>query len=103
LKLSGQFEITRSEKRKIETGLKIPSGLLVRLGKQESRNIEIIRRLEKEAKPEKQILFFGCSVEQLKLLQPLLGTNLKQALISELVGSLAEGLSFRLKLVETYK
>ena len=30
-------------------------------------------------------------VEQFKLLQPLFGTDLKQALISELVGSLVEG------------
>ena len=30
-------------------------------------------------------------VEQFKLLQPLLSTNLKQDLISELVGSLVEG------------
>jgi DNA repair protein RadD len=75
LKLSGQFEITRSEKRKIETELKIPSGLLVRLGKQESRNIEIIRRLEKEAKQEKQILFFGCSVEHSKFICAMLVYN----------------------------
>ena len=51
-----------------------------------SRPICIERDAESDAYLHEKVV-----VEKFKLLQPMFSTNLKQALISELVGSLVEG------------
>ena len=52
----------------------------------ESRAICVERDVESDAYLHEKVV-----VEQFKLLQPLFSTDLKQALISKLVGSLVEG------------
>ncbi len=51
-----------------------------------TREIWVERDAESDAYLHEKVI-----VEQFKLLQPLFSTNLKQALISELVGSAVEG------------
>jgi len=57
IKLSGQ-ELTSLEKY-----LDFPQGFLKRVGADDIRNFEIIRRLYKECKENRSIMFFSCSVE----------------------------------------
>ena len=71
--ISGRtFSLTDADRKYLETYFDFSPGMLARLGKDDLRNIEIIKRLEKEVKEGSQIIFFGCSVEHSKFICALL-------------------------------
>ena len=57
------YDATASEVLAFEKLFDFPPGFLSRLGNDDLRNVEIIKRLEQECERGSQILFFACSVE----------------------------------------
>lgn len=55
--------LTAEEKRYLEKNFDFPPGFLKRLGEDQIRNLEILKKLEQAAKDGHQILFFACSIE----------------------------------------
>lgn len=69
---STKYELTAKERTYIETKFDFPPGFLKKLGEDNIRNIEILRKLEKECKEQHQIIFFACSVEHSKFICSML-------------------------------
>lgn len=67
-----QIELTSQEKRDLENNFDFPPGFLKRLGADNIRNIEILKRLQISAREGHQILFFACSVEHSKFICSML-------------------------------
>jgi DNA repair protein RadD len=67
-----RYELSAREKDYIEQFFELPPGLLRRVGNDDVRNVEIVKRLEKECKAQGRIIFFGCSVEHSKFITALL-------------------------------
>ena len=65
-------ELTAQEKRDLENNFDFPPGFLKRLGADNIRNVEILKRLQIAAKEGHQILFFACSVEHSKFICSML-------------------------------
>jgi len=57
------YELTAKQRKHLETLYDFPSGFLLQVAGDDVRNLEIIRRLEKELRGGGKILFFACSVE----------------------------------------
>jgi superfamily II DNA or RNA helicase len=71
--ISGRsYNLTEAERKYFETYFDFSPGMLARLGKDDLRNVEIVKRLEHEVKEGNQIIFFGCSVEHSKFVCALL-------------------------------
>jgi superfamily II DNA or RNA helicase len=66
------YTLTTTEKIHVERFFDLPPGILRRIGDDDVRNIEIIKRIESEAAANRQIIFFGCSVEHSKFVCALL-------------------------------
>lgn len=66
------FELTPNEKRRLENELDFPAGFLQRVGNDDIRNIEILKRLRTECENKHQILFFGCDIGHSKFITALL-------------------------------
>ena len=66
------FALTQADLKHFETFWDLPPGVLRRLGQDDIRNVEIIKRLEEEAHKGSQILFFACSVEHSKFICAIL-------------------------------
>lgn len=64
--------LNAQEKRDLERNFDFPPGFLERLGADNIRNIEILKRLQIEAKEGHQILFFACSVKHSKFICSML-------------------------------
>jgi DNA repair protein RadD len=60
------FDLTAREKSYLEKFYDLPPGFLTRLGSDDVRNIEIIKKLEREAEAKRRVLFFACSVDHSK-------------------------------------
>lgn len=67
-----KYELTAKEKTYIETKFDFPPGFLKKLEDDNIRNIEILKKLEKECKEQHQIIFFACSVEHSKFICSML-------------------------------
>ena len=67
-----QYELSPKEKLYIENFFELPPGLLRRVGSDDARNVEIVKRLERECRGGEQIIFFACSVEHSKFVTALL-------------------------------
>ncbi|MDF1788173.1 MAG: DEAD/DEAH box helicase [Verrucomicrobiales bacterium] len=72
LKTNRDFEMTPSEKRKLEDELDFPSGFLKKVGSDDIRNIEILKRLIIECENKSRILFFACDIAHSKFITALL-------------------------------
>ncbi|MDP3025915.1 MAG: DEAD/DEAH box helicase [candidate division Zixibacteria bacterium] len=62
------YELTAKERKNLETLYDLPSGFLINLGKDDLRNLEIIKRIDIELKSSSRILFFACSVDHSKFI-----------------------------------
>lgn len=62
------FDLTAKEKSYLEKFYDLPPGFLMRLGTDDVRNIEIIKKLERETEAKGRIIFFACSVEHSKFI-----------------------------------
>jgi DNA repair protein RadD len=60
------FELTSKEKGYLEKFYDLPPGFLNRLGTDDVRNVEIIKKIEKEVEAKGRIIFFACSVDHSK-------------------------------------
>jgi superfamily II DNA or RNA helicase len=69
---SSKYELTKKDLKYMETYFDFPSEFLKKLGDDNIRNIEIIRRLEKECKNKRQIIFFACGLEHSKFICSML-------------------------------
>ncbi|MDB4414035.1 DEAD/DEAH box helicase [Akkermansiaceae bacterium] len=72
LKTNRDFKLTGMEKRKLEEELDFPSGFLQRVGTDDIRNIEILKRLINECENKRRILFFACDIAHSKFITALL-------------------------------
>lgn len=72
LKTSRSYQLNAKEKAYLAEFFDLPPGLLSRLGDDDVRNVEIIRRLQEECQKGGRILFFGCSVEHSKFICAML-------------------------------
>lgn len=66
------FTLSTAEKVHVERFFDLPPGVLRRIGDDDVRNVEIVKRIEVEAKESRQIIFFGCSVEHSKFICAIL-------------------------------
>lgn len=66
------YALSPKEKIHLERFFDLPAGVLKRIGDDDVRNVEIVKRLEAEATAGRQIIFFGCSVEHSKFICALL-------------------------------
>ena len=66
------FELSAQEVRYVERFFDLPSGLLQRIGADDMRNVEIVKRLESECRAGGQIIFFACSVDHSRFICALL-------------------------------
>jgi DNA repair protein RadD len=66
------FELTAKEREHVEQMLDFPPGFLKRVGADDVRNLEILRRLLSECEAGRRILVFACSIEQSKFLTAML-------------------------------
>lgn len=72
LKTNRDFELTAAEKRKLEDDLDFPPGFLRKVGTDDIRNIEILKRLIIECENKRRILFFACDIAHSKFITALL-------------------------------
>ena len=72
LKTQQSYALSKQEKLHLERFFDLPPGFLLRLGEDDIRNVEIVKKLETEAKDGRRILFFACSVEHSKFICALL-------------------------------
>lgn len=71
--VSGQtYKLTPSQLKRIEQELDFPPGFLNMIGDDDVRNIEIIKRLIKECKHGRSVLFFSASVKHSRFMTALL-------------------------------
>lgn len=66
------YELNPKEKVYFEKFFDLPPGFLNRLGNDDIRNTEIVKRLEQECILGKRILYFGASIDQSKFVSALL-------------------------------
>lgn len=69
---SRKYVLTQSQRKKLENEFDFPKGFLALIGSDDIRNIEILKRMQKECAEQKRILFFGCSVEHSKFIAAML-------------------------------
>jgi DNA repair protein RadD len=67
-----RYELSESDLKYIEQFFDIPPGVLRRIGSDDVRNIEILKRLQQECENRRQIIFFACSVEHSKFICAML-------------------------------
>jgi len=72
LEVSTEFELTEAEKKRLETSMDYPPGLLKRIGGDDIRNLEILQKLRELLTGGRQCLFFACSVDHSKFICALL-------------------------------
>ncbi len=67
------YELDDRQKKHLETFYDFPDGLLKTIGNDDVRNLEIIKRIDKEYNSENpQIIFFACSLDQSRFICSLL-------------------------------
>ncbi|KYG84186.1 hypothetical protein AWW67_03495 [Roseivirga seohaensis] len=67
------YELDDKQKKHLQTFYDFPEGLLRRIGNDDFRNLEIVKRIDKECSDSNpQIIFFACSVDQSKFICSLL-------------------------------
>jgi DNA repair protein RadD len=69
---SQSYQLSAKEKNHLNKFFELPPGALERLADDDVRNVEIIRKLQKECSNGGQILFFGCSVAHSKFICAIL-------------------------------
>jgi len=67
-----KFSLTDKQKDHLEKFFDLPRDFLTKLGADDIRNAEIIKRLEQECEKGKRIIFFACSLEQSQFISALL-------------------------------
>lgn len=72
LHTNARFVLTNAEISRLERDLDYPAGFLARVGDDDVRNLEIIRRLLLVCGEGKQVLFFACSVDHSRFVCALL-------------------------------
>ncbi len=73
IKTKGEYILSEAQKKHLERFLDLPPGFIEKLGEDDLRNVEIIKRLQSESQSGSRILFFACSVEHSKFISALLG------------------------------
>ncbi|MEQ8470613.1 MAG: DEAD/DEAH box helicase [Marinoscillum sp.] len=67
------YELDDKQKKHLQNFYDFPEGLLRRIGNDDVRNLEIVKRIDRECSESKpQIIFFACSVDQSKFICSLL-------------------------------
>ena len=69
---SRTFELTYSHKKLLNQEFDFPTSFLKKIGDDDIRNIEIIKRIKRECDQDKKILFFACSIEHSQFICALL-------------------------------
>lgn len=67
-----EYKLSDKDKRHLERFFDLPKGVLKSIANDDIRNVEIVKRLEREAESGRQILFFACSVEHSRFISALL-------------------------------
>jgi len=62
------YSLSSDEKKKVEQFFDFPTGFLQRIGEDDIRNVEIVKRIQNEFLKGHRILLFACSVDQSKFL-----------------------------------
>ncbi len=68
LRTNRSYSLTGKEIRYIEEKRSLPVGFLRKIGSDDIRNIEIVKKLRKELGENRKALFFGCSVDHSKFI-----------------------------------
>lgn len=76
---SRTYEMTTAHKKRLEQEFDFPGDFLKRVGDDDIRNIEIIKRIRQECDLDKKILFFACSIEHSQFVCALLSFSGIQA------------------------
>lgn len=66
------YELSAKDHAYLEQFFDLPPGILRQIGKDDVRNVEILKRLQHECEEGRQIIFFGCSVEHSKFVTAML-------------------------------
>lgn len=66
------FQLSAKEKSHLEQFFDLPPGILRRIADDDLRNVEIVKRLERECANGSQIIFFACNIEHSKFICALL-------------------------------
>jgi DNA repair protein RadD len=72
LKTHKSYSLTEEEIKYLEEQRSFPPGFLQKIGSDDIRNIEIVKKLNKELESNKQTLFFSCSVDHSKFICSIL-------------------------------
>jgi DNA repair protein RadD len=68
-----KYDLNESQKKHLLTFYDFPEGLLKKIGMDDVRNLEIVKRIDREfSKGKPQMIFFACSIEQSKFICSLL-------------------------------
>ncbi len=67
-----RYELSENDLKYIEQFFDIPPGMLRKIGGDDIRNIEILKRLQQECENGRQIIFFACSVDHSKFICAML-------------------------------
>jgi len=66
------YSLSTKDKSYLERFFDLPPGFLLKLGEDDIRNVEIVKKIQKEAELGRKILFFACSVAHSKFVCALL-------------------------------
>ena len=66
------YSLSTAQKKYLEDFFDLPKDFLAQLGDDETRNVEIVKKLEQECLQNKRIIFFACSLAQSRFISALL-------------------------------
>jgi DNA repair protein RadD len=66
------FELSDADRIYLEKFFDLPAGILKKIGSNDVRNVEILKRLQHECEAGGQIIFFACNVEHSKFITAML-------------------------------
>ena len=67
-----KYKLTEADRTYLERFFDLPSGVLKRIGSDDVRNVEILKRLQRECDHGSQVIFFACSVEHSRFITAML-------------------------------
>jgi superfamily II DNA or RNA helicase len=66
------YKLTEADRTYLERFFDLPSGVLKRIGSDDVRNVEILKRLQRECDGGSQVIFFACSIEHSRFITAML-------------------------------
>jgi superfamily II DNA or RNA helicase len=67
-----RYELSSADRTYLERFFDLPPGILKQIGSDDVRNVEILKRLQRECDTGSQIIFFACSVEHSRFITAML-------------------------------